>query len=290
MTTATQDLHQHVPAEIEPAEWQPLEEIPDVFILSEKRYPSYSVAFNGDWLMVVHFDRPPGRIEKIDAAIATPMTPVIQNWLMSQLPAWWDWNFAARVLIPEQHPIIGDGRKGRFIIPAIMGRPSALLTEREALNIVRNRQNPNEIKFTPGAELVFGHHAFTLWSDGVALSTSLNPAYRNQDKDNDLTPQAKELLTVALGREYWRTDGRWRPLMMVSSVQRQTLDEKKVGGRNSFAEKSLRQLTTDNGLTLYMTVEMSGYLGPEDGDGEEYRFLWDDLAAASKYYKSVKLH
>lgn len=276
---------QHIPAELAPMEWHLLDQIPNVYILSEKHEPSYSVAFDGSRLLVVHFNRPPGQPPSIDAAIATAITPLIREWIEAQLPAWWDWEFAAGMLAGSES---GDGRRGRFVQPSLIGEPWVLLCERAALAGIRSRQHPKVLDFTPDAELVFAHHTFTLWSDGVALPSKLHPAHYNDKPAMQLTPEAKELLSSALRRRYWRTDNRWRPLMMVSSVRRETLAEEKLGGYRNYAEKSLRQMATDNGLTLYLTVQAGGYLA-EDGDAWEYRSLWDDEQEARAHYRKIAL-
>lgn len=286
MTTEL-EWDKYIPTELAPIamEWHVLDRVPNVYILSDKREPYYSVAFDGHQLLVVHFNRPPGRPPSIDAAIATAITPMIQEWIEAQLPTWWDWEFAAGMLAGSES---GDGRRGRFVEPSLIGEPWVLLCERAALASIRSSQHPKALDFTPGAELVFSHHTFTLWSDGVALPSSLHPVHYDEKPVMQLTPEAKELLSAALRRRYWRTDDRWRPLMMVSWVRRETLAEEKNGGYRSFAEKSLRQIETDNGLTLYLTVQMGGYLA-EDGDGWEYRSLWDSEQDARAHYREIVL-
>lgn len=285
--TIEMEWGKYVPAELAPIgmEWHLLDQMPNVYILSDKHEPSYSVAFDGRRLLVVHFNRPPGRPSSIDAAIATAITPVIREWIEAQLPEWWDWEFAAQVLAGVK---TGDGRRGRFVVPSQIGEPWALLYERAALASIRNRRHPQALDFTPGAELVLAHHTFTLWSDGVALPSQVHPAHYDERPAEQLTPEAKELLSAALRRRYWRTDDRWRPLMMVSAIRRETLAEEKAGGYRNYAEKSLRQIVTDNGLALYLTVEAGGYLA-EDGDAWEYRSLWADEQEARAYYRKIAL-
>jgi hypothetical protein len=266
-------------------EWHLLDQIPNVYILSDKHEPSYSVAFDGLRLLVVHFNRPPGKPASIDAAIATAITPAIREWIEAQLPAWWDWEFATQVLAGGQ---IGDGRRGRFVEPSQIGEPWVLLCERAALASIRNKRHPQTLDFTPGAELVFAHYTFTLWSDGIALPSKVHPAHYDEKPVVQLTPEANELLAAALRRRYWRTDDRWRPLMMVSSVRRETLAEEKAGGYRNYSEKSLRRIETDNGLILYLTVEAGGYLA-EDGDAWEYRSLWDNEQEARTHYWEIAL-
>lgn len=223
-----------------------------------------------------------------------PLLPEVQDWIVSQLPDWWDWKFACKLLItpaPDAQAI-DHGREGRFTM-----RDNVTDTEWSALHLARVWAfHPKTIQWEPEPRLVWsnGQNRFTgrptsLWTDGKAITQ-----YEFYHPDNshrgqiELAKAASTLLSIALRRKQWRTDDRWKKLLLISSYETKVLKKSSRGGPGNYGEKRLEQLTLDTGDILYLTVEEGGCLG-EDGDAWDYRDLYEDKVAAEAAYKTIKV-
>lgn len=225
---------------------------------------------------------------------AATMTPAVQAWIVTQLPDWWDWDFAIKTLhsTASDEQAISHGRAGRFST-----REHVCDTEWSMLHMARVWHfPPNAITYEPELRLVWsnrqtsiGGRPVSLWTDGkVVTQQEFYHPDKNHCGEITLTQAASKLISVAVRRRAWRQDNRWKPLMLVASYETETLRNADRGGPGNYDEKRLEQLTTDTGLILYMVSEQGGYLG-EDGETWDHYELHEDRATAEKDYQQIEL-
>lgn len=222
-----------------------------------------------------------------------PMTPTAKGWLISQLPTWWDWDYACRTLGQCVGPS-GNGREGRFT-----ARDFITDTEWAALLMARVQNvHPSTIVWEPEPRLVWANRQsrisgrpVSLWTDGKVSTKQFHDAGRKQAPGEiELTKAAAKLISIAMfqAAKYWREDERWKGLMMIGSYNTEVIAQDCHSEWRSRNEKRLEQLTTDTGQTLYLVAEEGGALG-EDGDSWDHYSLHADLAAAKVAYNEIKL-
>jgi len=225
---------------------------------------------------------------------AATMTPAVQAWIVTQLPDWWDWDFAIKTLhsTVSDEQAISHGRAGRFST-----REHVCDTEWSMLHMARVWHfPPNAITYEPEPRLVWsnrqtsiGGRPVSLWTDGKVVTQQ---EFYHPDRvycgQIELSPAAAKLISIALRRKFWHAEDRWKSLLMVAGYETLVLKKASRGRPGDCNEKRLEQLTLDTGDTVFMTAEEGGYLG-EDGDAWEYYYLYEDRATAEKDYQQIKL-
>ena len=222
------------------------------------------------------------------------MTPAVKGWIiLTQLPAWWDWDFSIKVLhsTHDTQHLIGDGRAGRF-------STKQRVTDNEwgMLHMARVWHfPPSDITYEPEPRLVWSNRQsgisgrpVGLWTDGKLTTQEFYHRDHNYSGEISLTKAAAKLISIAVRQKYWRQHDRWKGLMLVASYETEVLKDTSRGGPGNYDEKRLEQLTTDTERVLYMVCEEGGYLG-EDGDTWDHYALYEDLAAAEAAYNEIKL-
>ena len=269
-----------------------------VYALPQRTYDPAIISFDAGRLylsLTWYVGNVYGDNERKQQTMSAAMTPTARGWLISQLPVWWDWEFALGVLAPWDYRVppteVQHGRVGRFTIPS---RSEIAATEWSALHLARVwKFHPAGIQYEPDVRLIYANKPsretgsqFNLWSDGRATGMKFYHPENAYHGEIELAPAAARLISVAIGRRYWRDDNRWRPLMMVASYESEVVQHAERGRPGDYGEKRLERIHTDTGLTLWKTSLEGGHLG-EDGETWEDYDLFDQEAEARRQYKEL---
>lgn len=231
--------------------------------------------------------------------VAADMTVEIRNYMQQITPNWFDVDFVIehchqydelKKLSHEQrggiYAKMPPGRTGRFTTTNSGLRGYACWCLRDVLWKLSTWKSttPNAFLYTPDVELLTAFNPTTIWSDGMVVSDRTLLAGTMPDScHNDLSNAAKKLLAVAARQKEWLDGGKWRHLMMTGSFTTRRLECEEVGGYGWSEKKTLDEIRTDNGLTLWHFHHEGGAMG-EDGDSWEWGSIYDIYATAKSQY------